>query len=86
MLHMFNFLDSGVVVTVGPCGFIPVRLSIFYPNLGKSVPLYKLPRGNIQVPITVYWSGHLVEVEYGWLNSGFRTIFCVSPEITDPTI
>ena len=45
MLQLLVMLDSRIVVTMGPCEFIPVRLSIFRPDLGTSVPLYKLSRG-----------------------------------------
>ena len=31
---------------MGPCGFIPFRLSIFRPDLGTSILLFKIPMGN----------------------------------------
>ena len=33
------------MVTIGPCGFIPVRLSISCPDLGTPIPLFKIPMG-----------------------------------------
>ena len=64
---------------IGPCGFIPVRLSIFLPDLGTSVPLSKLLRGGV-VPITVSLSDWLVGVEDDFLNSRVCPIHCESPE------
>ena len=32
------------------------------------------------VPVTVSCSSCFLEVDYGWLNSGFRLIWCVSPD------
>ena len=40
--EFFSLLDSRIVVTMGTCGFIPVRLSIFQPDIGTSILLFKL--------------------------------------------
>ena len=49
-----------VVVMMGPCGFIPVRFSILWPDLVTSVLLSKIPRGgsnNHCVPVrSLGWS------------------------------
>ena len=45
MSKLFALLDSGIVVKMGPCGFIPVRLSIFRPYLGTSIPIFKILMG-----------------------------------------
>ena len=42
MLQFFSLLDSGMVVTMSPCGFIPVWLSIFRPDMVTSIPPFKL--------------------------------------------
>ena len=42
MLQFFLLLDFGIVVKMGPYGFISVWLSIFRPDLGTSTPLFKI--------------------------------------------
>ena len=45
MSQLFDLLDYGIVFKMGPCGFIPVQLSIFCPDLGLSIPLLKRSMG-----------------------------------------
>ena len=45
MSQLFSLLDSGIVVTMGPCGFIPVRLSILLLDLVTTIPLFKILMG-----------------------------------------
>ena len=60
MLQLFAMLDFGIVVKMGPCGFIPVGLSIFCPYLGTPVPLSKLPRWK--------WFQSLCTRTFAWLK------------------
>ena len=46
MLQLFTLLYSGIVVTMGPCGFIPVQLSIFSLCMEPLIPLFKLSTWN----------------------------------------
>ena len=41
MLQLFDPWESEVVVTMGPCGFIQVRLLIFWRYMGTSISLFK---------------------------------------------
>ena len=45
MPQLFYLLDSEIVFTMGTFGFISVPLSIFLPDLGTSISLFKLPMG-----------------------------------------
>ena len=45
MSHLLALLEYGVVVMMGPCCFIPMWLSIFFPDMGTSIPLFKIPIG-----------------------------------------
>ena len=45
MLKLLAPIESGTMVTMGPCGFISVWLSILCLGVGTSVPLFNLPRG-----------------------------------------
>ena len=42
MLRLFTLLDSSIVVMMVPCGFIPVQLLTFCPDLGTPITLFKL--------------------------------------------
>ena len=67
MSQFFAVLDAGIVVTMGPCGFIPAWLWIFRPYLGTPIPIFKLPIGKwfrSLCPCTVTW---LRWVMVGWL-------------------
>ena len=79
MLQLFDLLYSGIVFTIGPCGLIPVRLSIFCPDLGKSVPLFKILMGGGSGHCGT-WSGCLLEVDDSFLNSRVHSIRCIIPE------
>ena len=45
MLQLLSMLDPGIVVTMGLCGFISARLSIFHLYMGTLIPLLKIPMG-----------------------------------------
>ena len=55
MSHLFDLLDSVIMVTMGTCGFISVGLLIFRPDLGTSIPLFKLPMGNWLRSLCLFW-------------------------------
>ena len=50
------------------------------PVSGNINTTIQTPDGEV-VPVNVSWSGRLLEVDGGWLNSGVCPIFCISPEI-----
>ena len=60
MLHLFALIDYGIVVTMGICGLIPVRLSIFCLDLVTSLSLFKLPMEK--------WYRSLCPVPIAWLR------------------
>ena len=45
MLQLFTLLNSGIVVMMGPCGFISVQLSIFHPDLETLISLFNISMG-----------------------------------------
>ena len=71
--QLFDILDSVIVLTMDLCVFILVRLLIFLADLGKLIPLFKLPMGG-NITVIVYQSGCLIDVDNSWLNSEVRPI------------
>ena len=69
MLRLLPLLEYGIVIMMGPCGFTPVWLSIFLPDMVTSVTLSKLKNGGV-VLITVSRYDHLIGLDDGWFNSG----------------
>ena len=81
---MFALLESSIMVTMGIYGFIPVRLSIPPLDLGTSVPLYKLPRGEWFWPLCPGMVAWLKWSMFGWIVVSIRFYVSVLNGFTIP--